>query len=180
MKHKKRKPVAFLLAAIAAISLLTGNIQTFAAFPVSTEAQSGEISITQDDEIPDTENKNPVVPDTQEPEASDTQNTEAPGTQDSEISGTQEDGTPDTPDSVTPGAQEDGLSGKPENTAPDSTLSHTKAASKTQHGVTFETTQDYVHSIYANGEPLLVVASETNIQYSKLYVDSNRNGVTEP
>lgn len=179
MKHKKRKPVAFLLAAIAAISLLTGNIQTFAAFPVSTEAQSGEISNTQDDEIPDTENKNPVVPDTQEPEASDTQNTEAPGTQDSEISGTQEDGTPDTPDSVTPGVQEDGLSGKPENTAPDSTLSHTKAASKTQHGVTFETTQDYVHSIYANGEPLLVVASETNIQYSRLYVDSNRNGIGE-
>ncbi len=43
--------------------------------------------------------------------------------------------------------------------------------------VTFETTDDYVHNIYANGMPLIVEACESNVSYSKLYVDLNGNGV---
>ena len=38
--------------------------------------------------------------------------------------------------------------------------------------VTYETTQDYQHHIYANGQPLLIVASEKNINYAKLFIDS--------
>ena len=45
--------------------------------------------------------------------------------------------------------------------------------------VTYETTQDYQHHIYANGQPLLIVASEKNINYAKLFIDSNKNGVGE-
>ncbi len=43
-------------------------------------------------------------------------------------------------------------------------------------GITYETTQDYVHSIYANGLPLLIVSSES-IGYARLYIDANGNGV---
>lgn len=45
--------------------------------------------------------------------------------------------------------------------------------------VSFETTKDYVHNIYANGNPLLIVASE-KINYAKLYIDENQNGIGEP
>ena len=45
-------------------------------------------------------------------------------------------------------------------------------------GVTYETVGDYKHNIYANGQPLLILASE-NAGYAKLYVDSNGNGIGE-
>ncbi len=53
------------------------------------------------------------------------------------------------------------------------------AASDEPGEVTYETTQDYQHHIYANGQPLLIVASETNINYAKLFIDSNGNGIGE-
>ncbi|MEZ3486308.1 MAG: hypothetical protein K1W22_06860 [Lachnospiraceae bacterium] len=45
-------------------------------------------------------------------------------------------------------------------------------------GVTFETTGDYTHSIYANGQPLIIETS-TSVLYAKLYLDSNENGIGE-
>ncbi len=52
------------------------------------------------------------------------------------------------------------------------------AAAYSEGDITYETSGDYVHTIYANGQPLLIVASE-DIQYAKLYIDSNRNGIGE-
>ncbi len=161
MRHKKRKLAAFVLPAITAVSLLTGNIQAYAAFPVSTAAQGGENV------------------DTQEPEIPDTQDSEVPGMQESEIPGTQNSEAPGMQEPEAPGTQDSVLSGDMADPAPSDTMPHTKAASGGQHGVTFDTTQDYVHNIYANGEPLLIVASETDVQYARLYVDSNRNGIGE-
>ncbi len=197
MRHTKRKPAAFVLAAIAAVSLLTGDIQTYAAFPVSTDAQDGETANTQDSGIPDTQNMDSENSDTQntEPEPPDIQNTETsgiqdsdtpdihdndtPGTQEPEVPGVQDSDAPGTQEPEASGTQDSGLSGDMAEPAPDSITPHTRAASGRRHGVTFDTTQDYVHSIYANGEPLLIVASETNVQYARLYVDSNRNGIGE-
>ncbi len=161
MRHKKRKLAAFVLPAITAVSLLTGNIQAYAAFPVSTAAQGGENV------------------DTQEPEIPDTQDSEVPGMQESEIPGTQNSEAPGMQEPEAPGTQDSVLSGDMADPAPSDTMPHTKATSGGQHGVTFDTTQDYVHNIYANGEPLLIVASETDVQYARLYVDSNRNGIGE-
>jgi len=46
---------------------------------------------------------------------------------------------------------------------------------RTSGGVTYETTEDRVHNIYANGQPLLIVASEA-AGYAELYIDANGNG----
>lgn len=40
---------------------------------------------------------------------------------------------------------------------------------------TYETTENYTHTIYANGMPLLIVATE-HTDYAKLYIDANGNG----
>lgn len=45
--------------------------------------------------------------------------------------------------------------------------------------VTYEIRQDYVYSIYANGQPLLIAASQ-EAGYAELYIDANRNGIGEP
>lgn len=45
-------------------------------------------------------------------------------------------------------------------------------------GVTYEAVGDHAYNIYANGQPLLLVAGE-QAGYAKLYVDSNRNGIGE-
>ena len=55
----------------------------------------------------------------------------------------------------------------------------TKSLSNTGGRVTYETTADYVHTIYANGEPLIIKASNS-VDYVKLYLDSNGNGLGEP
>ncbi len=54
-----------------------------------------------------------------------------------------------------------------------------KSLSGSSGGVTYETTADYVHNIYANGEPLIIEASNS-VDYVKLYLDSNGNGLGEP
>ena len=59
----------------------------------------------------------------------------------------------------------------------------TQTASKNQRqldagSVTYETTGDYVHIIYANGQPLIIEASNS-VSYAKLYLDSNGNGIGE-
>lgn len=41
-------------------------------------------------------------------------------------------------------------------------------------GVTYETTENFTHNIYANGNPLLIVSA--GAQYGKIYIDTNRNG----
>lgn len=78
--------------------------------------------------------------------------------------------------------------GEEKNRAPDtqhfSTYSEdihtqTKSLSNTGGRVTYETTADYVHTIYANGEPLIIKASNS-VDYVKLYLDSNGNGLGEP
>ena len=59
----------------------------------------------------------------------------------------------------------------------------TQTASKNQKqldagSVTYETTGNYVHTIYANGQPLIIEAS-SSVSYAKLYLDSNGNGIGE-
>lgn len=49
------------------------------------------------------------------------------------------------------------------------------AAQTGKGAVTYETTDNYVHTIYANGQPLLIAASKA-VNYAMLYVDSNGNG----
>ncbi len=44
--------------------------------------------------------------------------------------------------------------------------------------VTYETTDNYTHNIYANGQPLIMESSEM-VNYAKLYLDSNGNGIGE-
>lgn len=46
-------------------------------------------------------------------------------------------------------------------------------------GVTYETTGDYAHEIYANGQPLLIVVTD-HINYSKLFIDANGNKQGDP
>ncbi len=57
-------------------------------------------------------------------------------------------------------------------------LSAEKASAADSKGVAYETVGDYAYNIYANGQPLLLVAGE-QAGYAKLYVDSNRNGIGE-
>ncbi len=52
-------------------------------------------------------------------------------------------------------------------------------AAQTDRGeVTYETVGDYKHIIYANGQPLLIEASDA-VNYARLYVDYNGNGIGE-
>lgn len=52
-------------------------------------------------------------------------------------------------------------------------------AAQTDKGeVTYETVGDYKHIIYANGQPLLIEASAA-VNYARLYVDYNGNGIGE-
>lgn len=53
-----------------------------------------------------------------------------------------------------------------------------KSISISKDKVTYETTADYVHTIYANGMPLILVASET-AGYAKIYMDENQNGTAD-
>ena len=53
-----------------------------------------------------------------------------------------------------------------------------KNSSISKDKVTYETSADYVHTIYANGMPLILVASET-AGYAKIYVDENENGTAD-
>ncbi len=57
-------------------------------------------------------------------------------------------------------------------------LEKASARAADSRGVTYETVGDYTHNIYANGQPLLIVAGEYS-GYAKLYVDSNGNGTGE-
>ena len=57
-------------------------------------------------------------------------------------------------------------------------LSAEKASAADSKGVAYETVGDHAYNIYANGQPLLLVAGE-QAGYAKLYVDSNRNGIGE-
>ena len=53
------------------------------------------------------------------------------------------------------------------------------AASSEAGEVTYETTANYQHVIYANGQPLLIVASKDDLRYARLYIDSNGNHIGE-
>ena len=86
---------------------------------------------------------------------------------------------PDSPegDAAMGGALPEGLPG--DGGLPDG-MSMEKASPRAadSKGVTYETVGDFTHNIYANGQPLLIVAGEYS-GYAKLYVDSNGNGTGE-
>ncbi len=84
---------------------------------------------------------------------------------------------PDGPegDAAMDGALPEGLPGDGELSG---ALSAEKASAADSKGVAYETVGDYAYNIYANGQPLLLVAGE-QAGYAKLYVDSNRNGIGE-
>ena len=84
---------------------------------------------------------------------------------------------PDGPegDAAMDGALPEGLPGDGELSG---ALSAEKASAADSKGVTYETVRDHAYNIYANGQPLLLVAGE-QAGYAKLYVDSNRNGIGE-
>ena len=84
---------------------------------------------------------------------------------------------PDGPegDAAMDGTLPEGLPGDGELSG---ALSAEKASAADSKGVAYETVGDYAYNIYANGQPLLLVAGE-QAGYAKLYVDSNRNGIGE-
>nr|WP_300866239.1 hypothetical protein [uncultured Acetatifactor sp.] len=84
---------------------------------------------------------------------------------------------PDGPegDAAMDGALPEGLPGDGELSG---ALSAEKASAADSKGVAYETVGDHAYNIYANGQPLLLVAGE-QAGYAKLYVDSNRNGIGE-
>ena len=74
-------------------------------------------------------------------------------------------------------ALSEGISG---DSALNGTMPMEKAAARDTDGkgVTYETVGENKYNIYANGQPLLIVAG-ADAGYAKLYVDSNRNGIGE-
>ena len=197
MKVKPNKPAVLLLAAAMLLSILSAGAASFTASAEPEQAgQNDQNDAKLNEDIPSLFGESGEI---DEPGASDEPSvSDGPGAFD-------EPGASDTPDkpdepgvSDTPDKpDESGVSDKSDElgvsddenienldtqpliTSEEDIHPQTKSPSDRSGGVTFETTADYTHNIYANGQPLIIKASN-NVYYAELYLDSNRNGIGDP